>query len=479
MDFKKILQSFDAAEDTNSAKSLITGTSDKNTMKAILESLNGIDEASPNDPLAVRVKRAYGAFFDRGDSGLDYLDDHAPLYNQLFDKHGFDFDKVIAHEPDEVLAKLADELESVLDSMQFDLEESKNKPDFPDIDDDGDRKESMEKAAADKKDKKDKVDESKQRPYVCVHAKKGKHNCTASSSHEAAKKAAEHWNLKSTAGIDAHLADKEKIAEAIMVSAEGSEAESLLQILKLSGMSTPAPAAPPAPAPAPMGGSSYDSGPLPALPEPEDDMGMDMDMQDEYSNSPDELEQDIDAVIASGNDLHRDKDQYPATAPGDNPMRAFEGKFKAILNDLLAEDDDKNDTRMGTISVKTDDDRKARAKSYRDKKKDQPVNEDAVSDDELEEIALSYMHEAKQAIEKMEKAVSSLPSNKVIILKSHVRALKDRYKHVARSKSDTRSFAENVESLLHLIVGRLLAFDMPFEAEDIDILRSHLAQMIE
>ena len=205
------------------------------------------------------------------------------------------------------------------------------KPDFLDLDKDGDRKESMKKAAADKEDKedkKDKVDESKERPYVCVHAKKGKHNCTASSSYEAAKKAAEHWNLKSTAGIDAHLADKEKIAEAIMVSAEGSEAESLLQILKLSGMGANAPA------PEPTGG--YDSGPLPALPEPADDMGMEM--QDEYSNTPNEFEQDIDAVIDGGDDLHREKDQYAATEPGDNPMRAFEGKFKAILDDLLAED---------------------------------------------------------------------------------------------------------------------------------------------
>ena len=55
--------------------------------------------------------------------------------------------------------------------------------------------------------------EGEQRPYICVHAKKGKHECKAESSYQAAKKAAEHWGLKSTAGIDAHLADKEKVAE--------------------------------------------------------------------------------------------------------------------------------------------------------------------------------------------------------------------------------------------------------------------------
>ena len=106
-----------------------------------------------------------------------------------------------------------------------------------------------------------------------------------------------------------------------MVSAEGDEAAQLLSILQLAGMQPPAPAAMPEPAMGPM----------------EPDMGMEM--QDEYSNSPDEFEQDIDSVIASGDDLHREKGQYAASAPGDNPMRAFEGKFKSILDELLAEDE--------------------------------------------------------------------------------------------------------------------------------------------
>ena len=56
------------------------------------------------------------------------------------------------------------------------------------------------------------ISESEERPYVCVHAKKGKYECKASSSYGAAKKAAEHWGLKSTAGIDAYLADVEHTA---------------------------------------------------------------------------------------------------------------------------------------------------------------------------------------------------------------------------------------------------------------------------
>ena len=57
-----------------------------------------------------------------------------------------------------------------------------------------------------------KEETSNERPYVVVHAKKGRHETTASSSYEAAKKAATHWKLKNTAGISTHLADIKHIA---------------------------------------------------------------------------------------------------------------------------------------------------------------------------------------------------------------------------------------------------------------------------
>ena len=59
------------------------------------------------------------------------------------------------------------------------------------------------------------MNEGEERPYVCVHAKKGKHECRAESSYEAAKKAAAHWGMKSTAGIDAYLADVKHVAETL------------------------------------------------------------------------------------------------------------------------------------------------------------------------------------------------------------------------------------------------------------------------
>ena len=65
-----------------------------------------------------------------------------------------------------------------------------------------------------------KVTESEDKPYICVHAKKGKHECHASSSYEAAKKAAAHWKMKSTAGIDAHLAVDESAGVSVSESME-------------------------------------------------------------------------------------------------------------------------------------------------------------------------------------------------------------------------------------------------------------------
>jgi hypothetical protein len=52
----------------------------------------------------------------------------------------------------------------------------------------------------------------KERPYVVFHAKKGKYETNAVSSYDAAKNAAKHWKLKSTAGITPKLADVTHVA---------------------------------------------------------------------------------------------------------------------------------------------------------------------------------------------------------------------------------------------------------------------------
>jgi len=71
-----------------------------------------------------------------------------------------------------------------------------------------------------RKQRAESVTEGEERPYVCVHAKKGKYECSAESSYGAAKKAAKHWKLKNTAGIDAYLADKVHTAEGFASDAQ-------------------------------------------------------------------------------------------------------------------------------------------------------------------------------------------------------------------------------------------------------------------
>ena len=55
------------------------------------------------------------------------------------------------------------------------------------------------------------TEEAEKKSYICVHATKGKHECHAMSSYGAAKIAAEKWGLKSTSGIDCHLAVEEGV----------------------------------------------------------------------------------------------------------------------------------------------------------------------------------------------------------------------------------------------------------------------------
>ncbi len=76
-----------------------------------------------------------------------------------------------------------------------------------------------------------KEESSEGRPYICLHAKKGRFECHANSSYEAAKKAAQKWGMKNTAGIDAHLADV-KHSTASLGEAEQPTEEKLTAALK-------------------------------------------------------------------------------------------------------------------------------------------------------------------------------------------------------------------------------------------------------
>lgn len=111
--------------------------------------------------------------------------------------------------------------------------------------------------------------------------------------------------------------DKEKVEEAIAIQADGQEAMALLDMLKLAGQ--------PAPQQAPdmmVGGCGM----------------TEADRDPKYVNTPDEEVADMDAATPSGNDMHREKDGWPAAAGADNPMvAAMEGKLKKMFESLSKE----------------------------------------------------------------------------------------------------------------------------------------------
>lgn len=74
--------------------------------------------------------------------------------------------------------------------------------------------------------------ETEDRPYVVFHNKKGKYETHAATSFEAAKQAAAHWKLKSTAGVSAHAADVEHVAEQASSMFESAKKKAKLKAKK-------------------------------------------------------------------------------------------------------------------------------------------------------------------------------------------------------------------------------------------------------
>jgi len=63
---------------------------------------------------------------------------------------------------------------------------------------------------------------------------------------------------------------------------------------------------------------------------------------EEYDNEPEEEYMGVDAVLPSGDDLHKSKKSYPATAGGDNPMNveSIKDRLWAALNEKKKPDAD-------------------------------------------------------------------------------------------------------------------------------------------
>lgn len=127
----------------------------------------------------------------------------------------------------------------------------------------------------------------------------------------------------------------EKLDEAVVLSADDSDAMAILDMIRLAGIEKGPESAMPV-TPSPMAtaidpvtpdhdmGMGMDSG-VDIGPEMDSDMSLDSDEElsleeFEYGNSPDEHISPMSAAIPSGDDLHKRKKAYHPTAGGDNPM---------------------------------------------------------------------------------------------------------------------------------------------------------------
>lgn len=86
---------------------------------------SGVAEAA--DPESQKfgeyINKYFGQIYDYGDDGLEYLDNNAPFWAMLFDKHDGDIDDIIAMEPADVLKKAALELKAVAGDLKYELDE--------------------------------------------------------------------------------------------------------------------------------------------------------------------------------------------------------------------------------------------------------------------------------------------------------------------------------------------------------------------
>jgi len=76
------------------------------------------------------IDKYFGQIYSYGDSGLDYLDNHAPTWFELSDQYNGDIDVIIATAPVNLLVKSAQELKNVASDLGYELSEATDAPQY-------------------------------------------------------------------------------------------------------------------------------------------------------------------------------------------------------------------------------------------------------------------------------------------------------------------------------------------------------------
>ena len=112
--------------------------------------------------------------------------------------------------------------------------------------------------------------------------------------------------------------------KSVSINADGDAAEQLMQMLKMAG----------------LGGSEAHT--KLAIAVPTDGAGQEVEMDEataQYANTPEEEYQGVDSITDQGEDLNRQKKQFPKAENGDNPMAVPEAvdPISSFGRDLMAE----------------------------------------------------------------------------------------------------------------------------------------------
>ena len=70
------------------------------------------------------IDKYFSKIYEYGDSGLDYLDNHAPTWFDLFNQYNGDIDVIIATAPVNLMVKAAQELKNVASDLGYELSEA-------------------------------------------------------------------------------------------------------------------------------------------------------------------------------------------------------------------------------------------------------------------------------------------------------------------------------------------------------------------
>ena len=177
------------------------------------------------------------------------------------------------------------------------------------------------------------------------------------------------------------------------------------------------------------------------------------DFQDATTEPDETYMNDVSASIPSGNDLHKEKGSYPATAGGDNPMKIKEALWKALA--------EKKKSKPDFLDMDKDGNKKEpMKKALKDKKKKGPVKE-ARSLDQMDPIRQEVFYFLRDIYDRLEDEQDADVTDEIVdefgdmrseVMRSGDKLLINHYKAVRMAAGDNDALYDAINAALHDLV---------------------------